>query len=215
MKSRRLSFLSVISCIYIVGLVGCNTDDNAQKKDWFINGKSYIGKVTLSDNGKDLLLSNGLIERSFRITSNLATVNIKNLVTSQNYLRSVRPEAKITVDGHNFNIGGLTGQPVHSYLLPEWIDNLNNEPNSFEYTGYSVNDIKPRLQWKKRMEWMPEDLPWPPKGVELILDFKAPDYNILEVPRKEVYSDNFTKLNDGWRIQKSKANERISFTNEG
>ena len=215
MKSRRLSFLSVIICIYIVGVVGCSTDDNAQKKDWFINGKSYIGRVTRSDNGKEIILSNGLIERSFRITSNLATVSIKNLVTAQNYLRSVRPEAKIIVNGNKFNIGGLTGQPVHSYLLPEWIDNLNNEPNSFEYTGYTVNNIKPRFQWKKRMEWMPEDLPWPPKGVELILDFKAPDYNILEVPRKEVYSDNFAKLNEGWRIQKSKANERISFTNEG
>ena len=215
MKSRRFSYLSAIIGICMIGLWGCKSDDNAQKNDWVINGKGYIGKVTRSDNGKEIILSNSLIERRFRIAPNLATISIKNLVTSQNYLRSVRPEAKITVDGHKFNIGGLTGQPVHSYLLPEWIDNLKNEPNSFEYTGYTVNNIKPRFEWKKRLEWMPEDLPWPPKGVELILDFKSPEYNILEVPRKEVYSDNFTKLNEGWRIQKSKANERISFTNEG
>ena len=215
MKSTKFTLLFAIICVWMAGIFTCRADNKEQKNDWVINGKNYIGKVTRSDDGKEIILSNGLIERSFRIAPNLATISIKNLVTSQNYLRSVRPEAKITVDGHKFNIGGLTGQPVHSYLLPEWIDNLKNEPNSFEYAGYSVNDIKPRFQWKKRLEWMPEDLPWPPKGVELTLDFKAPEYNILEVPRKEVYSDNFAKLNEGWRIQKSNANERISFTNEG
>lgn len=215
MKARKFSLVSAIigvcmfdSCRYITG-------DNMQNNDWVINGKSYIGTVTQSDGGKEILLSNGLIERSFRIAPNLATIGIKNLVTSQNYLRSVRPEAKITIDGHKFNIGGLIGQPTHSYLLPEWLDNLKSEPNSFEYTGYTIKDIQPRFQWKKRLEWMPEDLPWPPKGKELTLNFKAPDFNILEAPRKEVYSDNFTRLDTSWRIQKSNANERISFTNEG
>ncbi|MFA5814303.1 MAG: hypothetical protein WC865_01595 [Bacteroidales bacterium] len=215
MNSRKLTFVFAVICITLFGLCRCKPENNVQRNDWLINGKDYIAKAGKSKDGKELLLSNGLIERRFRIAPNLATISIKNFVTSQEYLRSVRPEAKIIVDGHKFTIGGLTGQPVHSYLLPEWLDDLKSEPNSFEYTGYSVNNIQPRFPWKKRLEWMPEDLPWPPKGVELILDFKAPDYNVLEVPRKELLSDNFTKLDTGWRIQKSSANERISFTNEG
>lgn len=215
MNKRKLALLFVSVFITISGLCKCQSENDKQKNDWLINGKDYIAGASQSEDGKELILSNGLVERRFRIAPNLATVSIKNLVTSRNYLRSVRPEAKITVDGHKFNIGGLTGQPVHSYLLPEWLDNLKSEPNSFEYTGYSMNDIRPRFPWKKRLEWMPEDLPWPPKGVELILNFKAPDNNVPEVPRKELYSDNFTKLDTDWSIQKSNANERISFTNEG
>ena len=202
-----------VAIVFIAMFVRCKYQSNndKQKIDWLINGSDFIAKVTQSDDGKELLLSNDLIERRFRILPNLATIKIKNLVTSQNYLRSVRPEAKITVDGQKFNIGGLTGQPVHSYLLPEWLDNLKNEPNSFEYTGYSIREIQPRFQWKKRLEWMPEDLPWPPKGIELILNFKAPDYNVLEVPRKELLSDNFINLNEGWLVQKSERKRTYFF----
>lgn len=215
MNKIKLAFFFVVVVIAMLGLSGCESEENEQKNDWLINGSDYIARISQLEDGNGLVLSNGLIERQFLVSPNLATVDIKNLVTTQTYLRSVRPEAKITVNGHKFNIGGLTGQPVHSYLLPEWFDNLKSEPNAFEYTGYSINDIRPRFPWKKRSEWMPEDLSWPPKGLELTFDFKAPEYNVTDVPRKEMYSDNFSKLDEGWRIQKSNANERISFTNEG
>jgi len=214
MNRNRFSLLFLIVTITIC-LCQCRSTNDKQNNDWLINGNDYKAVLSEAENGKELLLSNGLIERRFRIAPNLATISIKNLVTSQNYLRSVRPEAKITVDGQKFNIGGLTGQPVHSYLLPEWLDNLKNEPNSFEYTAYSTREIQPRFQWKKRLEWMPDDLPWPPKGIELILNFKAPDFNVLEVPRKELLSDHFINLKEHWLVQKSNSNERISIINEG
>ncbi|MEI6679005.1 MAG: hypothetical protein WCL21_10390 [Mariniphaga sp.] len=189
MNPRKLTFVIAVISVILFGLCRCVPGDKAQINDWLINGEEYPARVTQSEDEKELIISNGLIERRFRVSPNLATIGIKNLVTSQNYLRSVRPEAKITVDGHKFNIGGLTGQPMHSYLLNEWLDSLKSEPNSFEYTGYSINDIRPRFPWKKRLEWMPEDLPWPPKGIEFTLNFKAPDYNILEVARKASVSD--------------------------
>lgn len=194
MNPGKLTFTYVVIIFALLGLYNCGPENKVQINDWLINGEKYSAKVTQSEDEKELILSNGLIERRFRVSPNLATIGIKNLVTSQNYLRSVRPEAKITVDGHKFNIGGLTGQSVHSYLLNEWLDSLKSEPNSFEYTGYSISDIRPRFPWKKRLEWMPEDLPWPPKGVEFTLNFKAPDYNIPEVPRKELYADKKGEL---------------------
>lgn len=215
MNKRKLIPGVAIVCLIVFSMFAFRTDEQENNKDWLINGSGFVSRVVKPDTGKDLILTNGLIERQFRLVPNLATISINNLVTNHDYLRSIRPEAQITIDGRRYNLGGLTGQPVHSYILPEWLDSLKSEPNSFEYTGYSIRDIQPRFSWKKRLEWMPSDLPWPPKGVELILDFKAPDYNILEVPRKVLYSDNFKKLDEGWRIQKSTANERISFTNEG
>lgn len=189
MNPGKLTFVIAVISVILFGLCRCVPGNKAQINDWLINGEEYPARVTQSEDEKELIISNGLIERRFSVSPNLATIGIKNLVTSHNYLRSVRPEAKITVDGHMFNIGGLTGQPVHSYLLNEWLDSLKSEPNSFEYTGYSINDIQPRFPWKKRLEWMPEDLPWPPKGIEFTLNFKAPDYNILEVARKASVSD--------------------------
>ncbi len=180
MEHLKITTIVAGILLTILGLYGCQSADEVQKKDWLIDGKDYNSKAFQSEDGKELVLSNGLIERRFRIASNLATISIKNLISGQNYLRSVRPEAKITVDGNHFNIGGLTGQPIHSYLLSEWLDSLKNEPNSFQYTGYSINDIQPRFPWKKRSEWMSQDMPWPPKGVELILDFKVPVQNSSE-----------------------------------
>ena len=154
MYIRKSAICIAVICIALFVRCKNQSNNDKQKTDWLLNGREYIAKVLQSDDGKELLLFNGVIERRFKISPNLATINIKNLVTSQNYLRSVRPEAKITVDGQKFNVGGLTGQPVHSYLLPEWLDNLKNEPNSFEYTGYSTREIQPRFQWKKRLEWI-------------------------------------------------------------
>jgi hypothetical protein len=215
MKIRITSILMAAVGITLFGLFSCKTQDDIQKNDWLIDGQEFRATVSPTEDGKELVLSNGLIERKFRTAPNLATVSIINQVTSHNYLRSVRPEAKINIDGKKYTIGGLMGQPVHSYLLPEWMDNLKSEPNAFEYTGYASREIQARFPWKKRLEWMPADLPWPPKGVELILDFKAPDFNVLEVPRQALYTDNFARLDEGWRIQRSDAHDRISFTNEG
>jgi hypothetical protein len=31
-----------------------------------------------------------------------------------------------------------------------------------------------RFPWKKRREWLPKDMPWPPPGVSLTLEFRPP-----------------------------------------
>lgn len=149
-------------------------ENTRQQNDWLVNGKGFIAKVKPTADGKGLVLSNGLIERSFRITPNFASTGIKNFVTGQNYLRSVRPEAEITIDEEKFNIGGLFGQPVHNYLLPEWIEKLADDEASFQYVKYTVEDIKPRFDWKIRREWISSDVKWPAPGKELIVEFKAP-----------------------------------------
>ena len=212
----KVSFLFLVM-IFIVSISQgfSQKESSNQQNDWLINGEKYTSKVIPSADGKDLLITNGLIERQFRITPNFASTGIKNLVSGQNYLRAVRPEAQITVNGQKFNIGGLSGQPIQNYLLKEWIEKLTNDEESFQYVKYTIENIKPRFDWKIRKEWIPRDVKWPAAGKELIVEFKAPDFKVKEAPREIIYSDNFIKLNPEWNIYASKSNERNSFINEG
>ena len=190
-------------------------ENTNQQNDWLIKGDQYISKVILSSNGKDLLISNGIVEKSFRITPNFAGTAIKNLVSGQNYLRAVRPEAQITVNGQKFNIGGLSGQPIQNYLPFQWIEKLTNDEESFQYVKYTIQDIKPRFDWKIRKEWITTDVKWPASGKELIVEFKAPDFKVKEAPLAILLADNFIKMNSVWKVSASKGNERNSFINEG
>lgn len=209
-------FFLLFFCLTGPALVGYSQDTPAkQQTDWLINGGTYTSQVVPSDNRKEIVLSNGLIERKFRISPNFGCIGLNNRITSQNYLRSVRPEAQITVNGTSFEIGGLTGQPVHNYLLPEWIDQLTNNEEAFQYVSYTVENIKPRFDWKIRKEWISGDVKWPAPGKELIVEFKAPTTVSKEVQRETLYQDDFTRRNNGWELYASKSNERNSFINEG
>lgn len=186
-----------------------------QKADWLINGSYYTSRVVTSSDGRELWMGNGLVERVFKVTPNFACIHVKNLITGENYLRSVRPEAQITVNGTTYDIGGLIGQPVHNYLLPEWIEALKNDEAAFQYVGYKVENIKPRLDWKIRKEWISGDVKWPAAGKELIVAFKAPASAAKKAQQEILYQTDFITQDKGWKLTASKSNERNSFINEG
>ncbi len=196
---------------------GCRPgyDEGKQTSDWLINGSRYKAEIITSDDGKEVVLRNGLIERKFRIEPNFANISIRNLVTGENLLRSVRPEARITLDGITHPVGGLLGQPVHNYLLPEWIDQLANDEEAFQYIGYSIDTIKPRFGWKINEKWLSGDVQWPPPGKELVVAFRAPVFTGRDAGRHFIYTDDFTKTDQGWILYASDSHERNSFRNEG
>lgn len=148
-------------------------DLQAAAPDWLIDPAPY--RASISTNANEVVLDNGLLRRTFRLAPNAATVAYENLVTGESVIRAVRPEASIELDGVKYSIGGLTGQPVHNYLDPAWIAGLRAETNAFRFTGFSTGKTKERFPWKKRREWMPQDVPWPPPGVSLTLGFAAPE----------------------------------------
>lgn len=133
-----------------------------------LNSKEY--HASIKETNGNLVISNGLIERIFQDGT---TVRLNNLMTGEGMLRSVRPEAEIEINHIKIPVGGLTGQPVHNYLLPEWLDAMTPGSMAFQYDGYEVSDIQPRFAWKPRKEWMASNPAWPAKGKELILKYKA------------------------------------------
>lgn len=60
--------------------------------DWLIDNERYKAKALAGKDGKSVVISNGLVARVFRITPNLATVDIVNQMTSENMLRAVSSE---------------------------------------------------------------------------------------------------------------------------
>lgn len=125
--------------------------ENKKPADWLVQPLTEKARIYKSQDGRDIVLSNGLLKRTFRITPDLVCTDFKNLSNGQQLLRTVKPEARITLNGKNYNIGGLYGQKENAYLLPEWVDQLKTSDSAFHYTRYSITEIKPYLNWKTSM----------------------------------------------------------------
>lgn len=96
----------------------------AENKDWLIDGSPYKTEVNLSSDKKQIELTNGLLRRSFSLTPNGATIALDNLMTGQNELRAVRPEAVLVINGKEYPVGGLEGQPVHNFLTKDFLSGM-------------------------------------------------------------------------------------------
>lgn len=186
--------------------------------DWLIDPAPYKAKVEVSSDSKQIELSNGLIRRLFRLSPNAATVALDHLGTQQSLIRAVRPEAKITIDGTTFSVGGLVGQPNHAFLTPQWLDELENDPKTMQFVGYQIGKPLERFAWK-RSRHHDTNANWPPPGVTLALEFALPSYDptamASEAGRDLLFSDNFNDLDSTWELKQSDRSERISFQNEG
>jgi hypothetical protein len=141
-------------------------------EDWLVNKVERRAAVYRSAEGRGLILDNGLIRRTFRVALNGATVGLDNLMTGASLLRSVKPEALLTIDGHEYAVGGLQGQPNQAYLRPEWIDALTNDPAAFQLTGLELGKPTARFEWKRR-RGAPMSTPWPPSGVAGVFYYTA------------------------------------------
>ena len=150
--------------------------DNRDKKtvttDWLLDGSSYKARVLKSENTNEVVLSNGLISRTFRVAPNGATVAFDNLMTGASILRGVKPEAMVELDGVKYEVGGLKGQVEYAYLRPEWVDSMTADPKAFRFVDFRTDKIKARFPWKRKR--YSEGRPWPPKGVELVMDYRPP-----------------------------------------
>ncbi|GLU53728.1 alpha-galactosidase [Dyadobacter frigoris] len=125
--------------------------ENKKPQDWLVHPITEKAEIFKSQDGKDIILYNGLLKRTFRIAPDLACVDFKNLSNGQQLLRAVKAEARITINGQNYNVGGLYGQKENAYLLPEWVDKLKTSDSAFHYSKYTIQEIKPYLNWKTSM----------------------------------------------------------------
>jgi len=140
--------------------------------DWLVKPVSRKAGIYRTNKPFEIVLTNRLISRTFLLSPDAATVAFDNLMTHASMLRAVEPEAMVTIDGTQFNVGGLAGQTERAYLLPVWIDSLQRDPNALHITRIETGLTKERFPWTPKRWSM--NLPWPPPGVSLTLYFEMP-----------------------------------------
>ncbi|TYP79815.1 hypothetical protein [Paenibacillus methanolicus] len=146
---------------------------HADKMDWLLDSSAYLARLEQGEHPDQIVLTNGLISRTWRLTPNAATVAFDNLMTGETIIRGVKPEAVLRLDGEVVPVGGLTGQPDYAYLREEWVDGMKADPAAFSFTGYTVGATQERFPWKRTVH--SGSAAWPPPGVSLALRFASDD----------------------------------------
>ncbi|MBN2376681.1 MAG: LamG domain-containing protein [Sedimentisphaerales bacterium] len=152
-------------------------DIQSASGDWLITPPDQPVQLQVepADDGQSarLALGNGLICRSFYVSRNLACFSYRNLRNRAEFIRAVKPEMRIKLDGIWYDVGGLIGQPEQSYLVEDWLKKMNNSPNTFRFIGLTT------AQPIERHPWMPKfnapQLPWPPRGLRVSMHYIPPE----------------------------------------
>ena len=114
--------------------------------DWLVS--PFEQKATITNEGQNIILNNGLVKRSFVIAPNVACFDYTNLTNGQQLIRSIEPEAKVVIDQITYKVGGLSGQKEKAYLQMDGIKNLQKADSDFIYTKYIISKIDPFINWK-------------------------------------------------------------------
>jgi hypothetical protein len=144
------------------------------KDDWLIVPPKTQSAVEAG--GNEITLSNGLIRRTWRVRPQCATVAFDSLVTGASVIRGVKPEALLTVDGAEVEVGGLKGQPDYAYLLPQWLDGMAADPKAMPCQGYEQVPVQARFGWKQ-VRYASSTV-WPPRGAGLVFHYAGSGLNV-------------------------------------
>jgi len=158
--------------VSILFLLSCQKKDNSHP-DWLINNNQFIAQFEkISET--EFALDNGLIRRVFTLDPAASTIALENMMNGQSVIRGIKPEAIVVIDGIEYEVGGLKGQPNYAYLEEDWIKLLKPNPQAFQFTGYETDGIDARMEWKRVRHAAP-DVVWPPKGIHLVMNYNLPD----------------------------------------
>lgn len=138
--------------------------------DWLVRPVTSKAGLFTSKDKKELILWNGLVRRVFRITPDVFCTDYQNLVNGQQLLRAAKPEARLTIDGKDYSIGGAAGQTELAYLKASWVDQMKRSNFDFTLSSYEVKEIEPFVR-TKRTFWAAVALP--ASGKELQFSYKA------------------------------------------
>jgi hypothetical protein len=181
MRNSKLLFL--LLCIFFIRLLNAQTNhislvtkwiDTTPSKDWLTHSEDFKANVFKSANAKEVYLCNGLLKRKFVISgSSVACTDYKNLINGQQLLRAINSEAKVTINGVDYVVGGLKGQSEKAYLMPAWVDTLKPVDNDFIFSSFLMEEIPQNFKWKTRA-WISKKLQPTGKMLSFIFNANAP-----------------------------------------
>lgn len=148
--------------------------------DWLITPDIFHAGIFRGETEGEIIATNGLISRTFRIHPNGATVGFDNLMTGEALIRGIKPEARVELDGMSYAVGGLLGQVEYAYLRPEWLATFTADPDSFRLRDFQVGPIAERFPWKQKC--YASNRMWPPPGKMISFIYshaRFPDVDVL------------------------------------
>ncbi|MEZ2335581.1 alpha-galactosidase [Mucilaginibacter sp. RCC_168] len=181
-SNNHLKYAYVVIMMFLV-LTWSRVPVNAQTKpqtDWLLNPTAYKAVIKATTSGREISLNNGLVKRIFRLSPNLVCTDYTNLINGQQLLRSVKPEARLTINGKTYNVGGLIGQKENAYLLPEWIDHFSAGKNDFQFKRFEIKVLVSRLNWKSKF-WASNHQQPGGRQIDFYYQSGAPELAGLEV----------------------------------
>ncbi len=162
---RKIVLLSALSLVF--GAFAGGTD-------WLLDPSSY--KADARVEGDALVLDNGLVRRVMTMRPGVATTSFKCLATDEELVRGISPEARVTFDGKEYEVGGMTGQPILNYFTADWLAKMKPTAGAYVLAGVDgAHDIEARFEWKRHPEWSAREMPWPAKGRHVVMHYRAPD----------------------------------------
>lgn len=158
--------------------------DQPPAADWLLTAPGARAAVFQQNGGHELVLWNGLVKRVFRLAPNVACTEYKNLVSGEQLLRAVKPEACVVLNGRAYNVGGLYGQRQNAYLRPEWADQFTAGTQDFQLASVEEKTLRPRIRWK-RNRWSGQSAD--PTGKEVVFHYRHADTTLAQVELRVHY----------------------------
>lgn len=161
--------------------------ETLQSDDWLIKNINEPCQLLVKKSTDRLTstfrITNGLVSRTFYMSENVACTSYKNLSNDAEYIRAIKPEARLLIDSVWYDIGGLKGQPEKSYLLENWYPQLESKMQSFVLQKVETGQPVERYPWKPKNNAVQTD--WPAKGLRVTMTYRPSDL-IPEVKDIEV-----------------------------
>ena len=131
----------------------------------------FTTKSSWTQTGEDeWTLQNGLIQRTFSVAPNFATIGYRHSLTQQNVWRAGYPEASFTTaNGTQIMVGGVTGQR-HPALYQPYFYPPATDPNAYQFVNFTTGPITPSFAWAPTRN--SETREWPAPGIHLTVLFQ-------------------------------------------
>lgn len=144
----------------------------AQAADWLVTTSAPAATTLTSPTPSTLLLSNGLLSRTFAVSPCFATIDLSLLHPPSTFFRGLSPEAVITLDGRETNVGGCVGQTLFEWFDPS-SSPLSVDPTALVFVNFSASAPMAPFPLSPGAWDAPSTLVWPPAGLHLAVNFVA------------------------------------------
>ncbi len=152
MKIPSLSAFRFACLVLLSTLLFCQVQSAIAQDfggDWLVEAKSRPAQV-VEISPKEIQISNGLVRRSFYLSPNLVCYDFANVSTGEQLLRTPMPEARITLDGKVYEVGGSLLPKERGFFKKEWLSDISSPAANFQYETYSVTEITPQFPSKNQ-----------------------------------------------------------------